>query len=131
MGIMVIDPIAVQAAMLSGPENLNLGGIGSVSYNEGNLFVIQGGFEPQRIMRLKLDGTGAAVESVTPMVVALPEFNHPALGTLWGESLFYVANTGADEDAGAIVMSTNLNAAFEVESPTIEELQKAIQAKTQ
>jgi hypothetical protein len=131
MGITVIDPIAIQANMLSGPENLNLGGIGSVSYNEGNLFITQGGFEPQRVMRLKLDGTGTAVESVAPMVTALPEFNHPALGTVWGESLFYVANTGAGEDAGAIVMSVNLDAAFELESATIEELQKALKAKTQ
>ncbi len=66
MGIMVIDPIAGNAAMLSGPETLNLGGIGSVSYNEGNLYIVQGGFEPQRIMRLTLDGTGGVVEKVVP-----------------------------------------------------------------
>jgi len=131
MGIMVIDPIARNAAMLSGPETLNLGGIRSLNYNEGNLFIVQGGFEPQRIMRLTLDGTGEAVEKVAPMVAALPQFDHPGPSTIWGGSLFYVANTGADESAGAIVMSTNLDAAFEVEPPSIEELQKAIKAQPQ
>jgi len=131
MGIMVIDPIAVQAAMLSGPETLNLGGIGSVSYSEGNLFVIQNGFVPQRIMRLTLDGTGAAVASVDPMAIALSEFNRPGLGTIQGDSLVYLANTGAGEEAGVIVMSTSLDAAFEANSPTIDELEKAIKANPQ
>jgi hypothetical protein len=130
-GVMVIDPIAGQAALLSGPETLNLGGIGSVDYNEGQLYIVQGGFEPQRIIRLTLDGTGAAVEAVGPMVTALSEFNRPALGTIGGESLFYIANTGANENTGAIVMSTRLDAAYEVEPPTIEELQEAIRKKTQ
>jgi len=130
-GVMVIDPIAGRAAMLSGPETLNLGGVGSVDYHEGQLFIIQGGFEPQRVIRLTLDGTGGAVETVGPMATALSEFNRPALGTIWGESLFYIANTGADESSGAIVMSTRLDAAYEVEPPTIEDLQKAIQKKTQ
>jgi hypothetical protein len=130
-GIMVIDPIADQAVMLSGPETLNLGGITSLDFNEGQLFLVQGGFQPQRVVRLKLAGTGEVVESVAPMAVALSEFNHPGLGTIWGESLFYVANTGAGEDSGAIVMSTNLDTVFEIVPPTAEEMQNAINGKTQ
>jgi hypothetical protein len=130
-GIMVIDPIAGQAVMLSGPETLNLGGITSLDYNEGQLFLVQGGFEPQRVIRLKLDGTGEVIESVAPMAVALSEFNHPGLGAIWDESLFYFANTGAGEDSDTIVMSTNLDTVFEVVPPTAEEMQKAINGKTQ
>ena len=85
-----------------------------MDFNEGQLFVVQGGFAPQRIIRLNLAGTGEVVENIAPMAVALSEFNHPGLGTIWGESLFYVANTGAGEDSGAIVMSTNLDTTFEI-----------------
>jgi hypothetical protein len=130
-GIMVVDPITYRAARLSGPETLNLGGIASVDYKEGQLFIVQAGFEPQRIIRLTLDGTGEAVESMAPMAVALAEFNHPGLGTIWGGSLFYLANAGAGEDSEAIVMSTNLDTKFEIEGPSIEELQEAIKGKVQ
>jgi hypothetical protein len=82
-------------------------------------------------MRLTLDGTGGVVDKVAPMVTALPQFDDPGPSTIWGGSLFYIANTGADESAGAVVMSTNLDAVFEVEPPTIEELQKAIKAQPQ
>jgi hypothetical protein len=130
-GIMVIDPIVVQSTMLTVPETLNLGGIGSLDYNEGQLFMIQGGFEPQRLIRLTLDGTGEAVETVGPMAIALSEFNKPSLGAIWGDRIFFVANSGDTEDSGAIVMSTTLDAAFEVEPPTIQELQEALRKKAQ
>jgi len=130
-GVMVIDPVTGQSALLSGPETLNLGGIASVDYSEGQLFIVQGGFEPQRLIRIKLDGTGEAVESAGPMAVALSEFNHPGLGTIWDESLFYFANTGAGEGSGAIVMRTSLDTVFEVVPPSMEEMQNAIKVKTQ
>jgi len=131
MGIMAIDPIAGQSAMLTGPDTMNLSGVGGLAYHEGELFLTQGGFLPPRIIRLKIDGTGEAVESVGPMAVALSEFNRPELAAIWGDRLFFIANSGAEEDSDVIVMSSRLDAAFDVQSPTIEELQKAIKDNTQ
>jgi sugar lactone lactonase YvrE len=119
-GVTVIDPIAGQAAMLAGPETMNLGGIGSLSYAEGQLYVIQGGLEPQRIVRLALDASGGLVESVAPMAIALRGFDHPNLGVIWGEGLFYFANAGAKGSSGAVVMSTNLDAGSEVKAPELK-----------
>ena len=130
-GILAIDPIAQQAALLSGPENMNLGGIESVEYKNGMLFVVQGGFEPQRLIRLELDASGAAVQSVAPMAIALEGFNQPGFGTLQGESLYYFANNGADDEEGAIVMSTPLDAGVEAAPPDMAQFGEAIKAHQQ
>jgi len=130
-GILAIDPIAQQAALLSGPETMNLGGIDSVEFANGMLFVVQGGFEPQRLIRLELDASGAAVQSVAPMAVALEGFNQPSFGTIQGESLYYYANSGADDAEDAILMSTPLDAGVEAAPPDMAQFGDAIKAYQQ
>jgi hypothetical protein len=130
-GIMAIDPIAEQAALLSGPETMNLGGIRSIDYRNGMLFVVQGGFEPQRVIRLELDASGAVVQSIAPMAIALEDFNRPGIGTIQGESLYYVANSGADDAKSAIIMNTPLDAGAEVAPPDMAQFGKAIKANQQ
>ena len=128
---MAIDPIAEQAALLSGPETMNLGGISGIVYRNGMLFVVQGGFEPQRLIRLELDASGAAVQSVAPMAIALDGFNQPGIGTLQGESLYYFANSGADDAKSAIIMNTPLDAGVEAKPPDWAQFGDAIKAKQQ
>jgi hypothetical protein len=130
-GILAIDPIAEQAALLSGPETMNLGGIRSIDYRNGMLFVVQGGFEPQRVIRLELDASGAVVQSIAPMAIALEDFNRPGIGTIQGESLYYVANSGADDAKIAIIMNTPLDAGAEVAPPDMAQFGKAIKANQQ
>jgi hypothetical protein len=130
-GILAIDPSKQQAALLSGPETMNLGGIKSVEYRDGMLFVVQGGFKPQRLIRLELDASGAAVQSVVPMAIALEDFNQPGMGTIQGESLYYIANNGADDAKSAIIMNTPLDAGVEALPPDIEKFGKTMKAKQQ
>ena len=118
-GILVIDPVALQARMLSGPETMNLGGIESVSYREGHLYVVQGRFTPPRIIRIELDSSGAGATSVAPMAMALNEFNRPGAGTIRDGRLYYIANAGAEDDSEAIVMSTPLDAGAEAAPPGV------------
>ena len=129
-GIFVVDPKAQQAAMLSGPTDLNLGGIESIEYAQGNLFVIQSGIRPQRLMRLKLNGQGSVVESVSPMAIAIEEFNHPGVVTLKEDGLYYFANT-KDEDstAGSIVMRTALESGNTIVPPDMRQFQKTLEKK--
>jgi len=129
-GILAIDPAAQQAVMLSVPETLNLSGILGMEYDSGQLVMIQGGFTPQRIVRLELDGKGTGVEAVVPMATALEEFDHPGIGTIKGDSLYYVANSGASEDPG-IVMNTPLDAGVEAAAPDAEDLHNAMKAQMQ
>jgi hypothetical protein len=93
--------------------------------------VVQGGFDPQRVIRLELDASGAAVESVVPMAIALEGFNQPGFGTLQGERLYYFANSGADDAEGAIVMSTPLDAGVEAAPPDMAQFGEAVKAHQQ
>lgn len=130
-GVLAIDPIAEQAALLAGPETMNLGGIKNIEYRNGMLFVVQGGFDPQRLIRLELDATGAAVQSVAPMAIALADFNQPGIGTIQGEDLYYLANSGADDAKSAIIMNTPLDAGAEAAPPDMAQFGNAIKARQQ
>jgi hypothetical protein len=130
MGIFLVDPKAQTAAMLSGPETLNLGGIQAVEYRDGDLFVVQAGIQPERLVRLELDPTGAAVDKVVPLAVALEPFERPGQGTVVQGDIFYFANPGAGEDAaGAVVMRTPLDAGSALKSLNIEDLQEALEPR--
>jgi hypothetical protein len=111
MGVFIIDPVAQQTTMLTGPENLNLGGISGIEYRGGTLFLTQGGFSPQRLLRLDLDQTGAHVEELTPVAIALEPFEGPGVGTLGADQMYYIANAmSPDPAARAIVMQSPLTA---------------------
>lgn len=117
-GVLVIDPVAEQAAWLSGSESINLAGATGIEFQAGQLFVVQGAFTPQRVVRLALDSvSGSVVESISPMANALEMFNKPGVGTIRGTDLFYYANGGDEGGPGAIVVSTPLDAGSEVAPP--------------
>ena len=130
-GILTIDPIAQQAALITGPETLNLGGIDSIEYNNGQLFVVQGGFSPQRIVRLELDDSAVLVENVSPMAIALEEFNQPGNAVIRGNDLYYFANSGAQDAESVVVLSTPLDAGVQVAPPDMSQFEEAIRAKQQ
>jgi hypothetical protein len=125
-GVMVVDPVAEQAALVSGTESINLAGAMGVEFRQGQLFVVQGAFTPPRVVRLALDNvSGSVVESISPMANALEFFNQPGIATIRGDDLFYFANTGDAEGSGAIVVSTPLDAGSEVAPPDMGVLDKA------
>lgn len=131
-GVLVIDPVAEQAAFLSGPESLNLAGARGIEYRAGQLFVVQGAFTPQRVVRLALDNvSGSIVESISPMANALEVFNQPGIGTIRGNDLFYFANNGGEEGSGAMVVSTPLDAGSEVAPPDMGMFEEAIRSQSQ
>jgi hypothetical protein len=131
-GVFVVDPVAEQAAMLSGPDNLNLGGIEGIEYVAGHLIIVQGGMQPQRLMRLKLAASGSAAESVAPMAVALVEYDRPGVGVIRGDSLYYFANRGAGEEAeGAVVMRTPLEAGKAIVPPDMRKFQRSVKERQQ
>ena len=130
-GIMAIDPIAQQAALVGGPETMNLGRINGLQYHNGMLFVVQGDFQPPRVLRLELDGDGKAVSSVSPMAMALPEFENPAGASLSGTDLYYLANQGAEDGRELIVMSTPIDAGAKVAAPDLSGFENALRARQQ
>jgi len=124
-GVFVVDPVAEQATMLGGPDNLNLSGIEGIEYAAGKLVVVQGGLKPQRLMRLELAANGSAVEAVAPMAVALPQFDQPGVGAILGNALYYFANSGAAESGdGLLVLRTSLDAGKDIVPPDIRKFQE-------
>lgn len=93
LGITVLDLVGKQAAKVSGPSNLNFGGIEALEYWNGHLVMTQSGIDPQRVLRLTLSADGASVESVAPLAIAQPFFDHPAAGALLDGSLWFIANS--------------------------------------
>lgn len=131
-GVLVIDPVGQEAALLSGPKTMNVGGVDGVEFLAGRLFLIQGGFTPQRIVRLELDQvSGATVESVSPMVIANEAFDRPTRGTIRGNDLFYFSNSAAVDAKELVVMSTPVDAGVQVAPPDLTEFENALRAKTQ
>jgi sugar lactone lactonase YvrE len=108
MGIARVDLEASEPMQLQVPETLNLGGIDGLEYWQGNLVIIQNGIKPQRVMRLSLDPSGAAVTNVAPLAVALDVFDYPNYGTVIGEEFWFFANShwgsdGEDREPVSIV----------------------------
>lgn len=129
-GVFIVDPIAEQFDMLDGPPTLNLGGIEGIEYRAGQLIIVQGGMKPQRLMRLHLEANGAVVGSIGAIAVAMPEFDHPGIGALRGNDIFYFGNHGTDDSkAGTVVMRTPLDAGDAVVNPTIEDLKRALKPR--
>jgi len=132
MGVFIVDPIDQETTMLGGPENLNLSGIRALEYMDGQLFVIQSEISPQRLLRLDLDARNALVENVSPMAIALEEFDHPGRGTIREGSIYYFANSGAEESqAGLVVMKTPLDAGDDVVPPNMQQFRKALEQNQQ
>jgi DNA-binding beta-propeller fold protein YncE len=125
-GVLVIDAAAQQVALLSGQDKMNLGGIKGIEYRDGSLYVVQGGFSPQRVVKLQLDPTGNLVESITPMAVAQEEFDGPALASIRDGKIYYFANSALQSDVGAIVMNTSLDAGVVVAPPDMSEFEDAL-----
>jgi len=132
LGVFVVDPVAEQATMLGGPDNLNLGGIEGIEYAAGKLYIVQGGIQPQRLMRLELEANGSAVESVAPMAIALPGFNRPGIGDILGEAMYYFANPGASDGAEGIqVMRTPLESGQAIVPPDLRKFQESLKKRQQ
>lgn len=130
LGILLIDPGAQRSAMLSGPENLNLFGIYGIQFSGEELVITQSGISPERIMRLKMNAEGTAVETVSPMASGLEGFDTPGVGTIRGSSLYYFANHGSrDADADLVLMATPLEAGNEVKAPDIRQFEEALRKK--
>ena len=75
------------------PKNLALGGIDGLAWWNGQLIVVQNNMQPNRVMRLKLADDARSITGVQALAVNQPEFSLPTLGTLAGDTYFFIANS--------------------------------------
>ena len=75
------------------PDKLVLGGIDGMYWYDDALIIIENGMSPKRVMRLRLDKDGHAVERAMPLDAANPAFGLPTYGAIDGDSLYFIANS--------------------------------------
>jgi hypothetical protein len=77
-------------------QKLVLGGIDSLYWYNGTLNAVQGGMEPQRVLRLKLSDDGHTIVSAMPLDAAQSAFDALTSGTVVGDDLYFIANSQKD-----------------------------------
>ena len=109
-GLFSVDLKTGAATPLANLADAHLGGLDGLQPYEGDLIGVQNGTTPQRIVRLRLNAAGDAVERLEVLQQALPGWNEPTNGTIVGARLVYIATSnwpaygddGAAPDAGAL-----------------------------
>jgi len=117
LGILVVDIEAKTSTMLGVPETLNVGGISGLMFSEDSLLMLQNGITPQRLMRLTLAPNGLDVATVTPLAIALEEFDSPAFGVVNTGAIYYFAEGNKGDENGAPAVTTVMRTPLELSEP--------------
>jgi sugar lactone lactonase YvrE len=114
-GIVRVDVASRKVTLLPGPPDVLLEGIDGLVFFHGSLYGVQNGFEPNRVLRLRLSTGLDRIEGVDVLARNLPLFDGPTLATVVDGTLYYVANSQWDkfDEKG------NLPAAEKLSAPAI------------
>ncbi len=82
-----------QAHRLAPGDFVNLGGIHSLSFRDGELFAVQTGTKPDRVMRIELSDDLDRAVSMFPLSASQAEYDKPGLGILAGDAYYFVADS--------------------------------------
>ncbi len=72
---------------------VSLKGIDGLLFNDNSLIAIQNGTNPLRVMRYRLNNTMDRVTGFDVIDRKHPAFNEPTIGTIAGNTLYYIANS--------------------------------------
>lgn len=94
-----------------------LDGIDGLMRHGGDLIAIRNGVRPHAILRLGIDPAGRSVRRIEPLERAHPDWGEPTLGTIFGDTLYYVADArwadfgeGGALNEGAVPRATHIRA---------------------
>lgn len=82
-----------QAHRLKAGQFVNLGGIHSLSFRDGNVYAVQTGTNPERVVRIELSDALDHAESMFPLSASQPQYDKPGLGVLAGDGYYFVADS--------------------------------------
>ena len=102
-GVLAVDLNTREVTALPAPPGTTSLGIDGLVWYDGGLIGVQNGVTPARIVRLALDQGGRRITAID-LLDRHPIATEPTIGTVWGKSFFYVANSQWDEydDAGQL-----------------------------
>jgi hypothetical protein len=89
-GVAILDPAGGPRRELTGSPLYGFDGLYAV---DGSLVGVQNGFEPQRLVRLRLDEGGTRVVGVDVLASARPEFEVPTTAAPAGDRMILVGNS--------------------------------------
>lgn len=92
-GIIVLNLTNQDIYNFPNQEALNLTGISDMIFDDNSLVILQNGFKPERILRLKLNDSKFVIEHMFPIESGNPDFNGMTYATIVDEGIFYIANS--------------------------------------
>ena len=90
-GLLRVDLRSREVRAVAAPAGTTVLGIDGLYRHGRSLVAIQNGVTPPRVVRLTLDRTGNLLSQVEVIDRHLPLADEPTLGTMVGDSLFYIA----------------------------------------
>jgi len=117
LGVLAVDLNTREVTALPAPPRSTGLGIDGLAWYQGGLIGVQNGVTPARIVRITLDPGGRRISAID-LLDHHALATEPTIGTVWGKSFFYVANSQWDEydDAG------HLKPGAKLERPRILEI---------
>ena len=91
-GIFVVDLQGKHIGPLGDAETMVLGGTEEMIFQKDALIVVQNGFNPARVMRLKLSNP-VTIDKLIPIEASNPNFEIPTNGTLTDDHFYYIGNS--------------------------------------
>lgn len=115
-----------QAHRIEAGRFVNLGGIHSLSFRDGNLYAVQTGTKPKRVVRIELSEELDRAETMFPLSASQPEYDKPGLGVLAGDGYYFVADSrwslseGPGNSGGSVtVLKADPELGIDLERPQI------------
>ncbi|MBV9494638.1 MAG: SMP-30/gluconolactonase/LRE family protein [Acidobacteria bacterium] len=88
-GVWAVDPKSGKASKLEPPSDCTTAGIDGLEYFDGSLLAIQNGVEPNRLVRLRLNGKRITKCEVLEM--NHPQMDEPTVGVVVGKDFWFLA----------------------------------------
>ncbi|HKO59223.1 MAG TPA: hypothetical protein VJ276_25375 [Thermoanaerobaculia bacterium] len=88
-GVWAVDPASGKASRLEPPNDCSTVGIDGLEYHDGSLLAVQNGIEPNRVVRLRLDGQ--RIRSCEILEMNHPLMDEPTIGTVIGNDFWFLA----------------------------------------
>jgi sugar lactone lactonase YvrE len=96
--IWAVDPRTGDAAKLQLPDDFAAVGIDGLDYHDGTLLAVQNGVQPNRVVRLTLDGMRVSRAEILEM--NHPDMDEPTIGVAARGAFYFIANSQGNTIAG-------------------------------
>jgi sugar lactone lactonase YvrE len=109
-GLLSVSLASHDVTPLGSPQSMTLLGVDGLYLHHGALIGVQNGVIPARVARFCLDSTGRSVRRLEMLDRNPAMADEPTLGTVVGDSLFYVATSEWEkyDDSGKRIEGTRL-----------------------